>query len=252
MDHRSSNPVRLSLAITTTPHRYRQALLREQTAAMGGLATILTHVTRYTVCTDTAGRGCWWNTVDALARTGGGATHHLVLQDDFLPCRDFLAALPVILARRPEHAVSLFSMRKAVHEARALGHAWRTSRNDVIGGTVVLPVGWIRPYLAWARAHFDPAYPHDDVRLGAWLIEHGHRVWNTTPSLLEHAGDGFSVMGHGNRNRVATWFLGDTSPLVFDWSVPETPHHDGSTGRQTAAALATIHAGHVVRHVARG
>lgn len=162
-----------------------------------------------------------WPTVKRAWQAGlerPSVTHHLILADDMLPCRDFLAGLNRIIEQKPEECICLFSMRpKVVSLVKARGEHWYTCPNNVYGSAVLMPMAWIAPFLAWCDQHIPEDFKHDDSRLSLYLMQQKKMVWTTVPSLVHHAGNGRSLLGIHIARQEVDW-LGDTSALSIDWS----------------------------------
>jgi hypothetical protein len=225
--------VALSMAVGHAPTAHRRAMLMAQQRAMGGLRAMEAFVVRYGVSEDWKLRGyagIWPTMRRAFGMFDPRASHHLVLQDDMLPCVDFLPGVLRIIEHRPNHVIGLFNMRQSFLDGpRRRGHLWWTTDGNVYTGAIVMPVGFIRDFLDWDRKVVDPSYPHDDRRLGAWANVSGNVCWMTVPSLVHHMGIERSTIGHPNHghNRVERFWLGQTSPLSFDWTPPDDPCHAG-------------------------
>jgi hypothetical protein len=185
------------------------------------------------VITDPEREGVWPTTVrayEAIAADPGNATHALVLQDDMLPCGSFVPNTLAAVEAVPDYAVSLFSMRKGVQDAAARGDRWVRTVDGVWGGSTVIPIGWVRPFLRWCEKIVRPSFKHDDSRLYAYIVLEslGH-VWHTCPPLLQHVGASDSLLGQNNRNRIASSW--DADLPVLDWTVTENPPVIGSAAR---------------------
>jgi hypothetical protein len=155
------------------------------------------------------------------------ATHHLVLQDDAIICRDLVAGLEAALEYVPAEAiVSPFIARRrpmpekvdaAVARARQADASFVIMRALNWGVGILAPTEIIPDMIAWCDRV--PKYPNYDKRVGQYFI----RVplwptWCTWPSLVDHNEDTPSLAGHGP-GRTAHEFLGtDRSALDIDWS----------------------------------
>jgi hypothetical protein len=154
------------------------------------------------------------------------ATHHLVLQDDALVCRDLIAGLEVALDHVPADAlVSPYTgtrrplsgvVEKAVGQARAADAAWIVMRALNWGVGIVAPTPSIDDMLRWGDRQ---SYPNYDRRVGRYYyLVTCWPVWCTWPSLIDHRADTSSLCGHGP-GRVAHEFTGeDRSALDVDWA----------------------------------
>ncbi len=170
-----------------------------------------------------------------------GCTHHVVIQDDVLPCKDLLIALPKILARVPESAPlcgyvgtvrpNAEAVSRACRDADSLGASFITMHTLNWGPLIVVPTAAIPDMIDFSDRLVN--IPNYDRRLSRyWELEAGIRVWYAWPSLVDHR-DGPSLvpgrMGTYHRkatsgrrgSRVAYRFLGmEASALECDWSGP--------------------------------
>ncbi|MFN7135085.1 MAG: hypothetical protein ACK4N5_23620 [Myxococcales bacterium] len=151
-----------------------------------------------------------------LLALGGGATWLVVLEDDIILCRDFVAEATARLtdARATDkRIVSFYSARRVVAAATARGERWvrlqpRAFRNtQAVAWTPALAAA----FLAWAPARLGAYRNWTDVLIGDFLAARGEPMWLTAPSLVDHRTDLPSTLGHpvrvGGRPRVAAAFL---------------------------------------------
>lgn len=224
----------LRVAITHVPGQP----IRDET-----VATQLDLMPDAIVVTDPDREGVWPTTVrayEAILDNAGDATHALVLQDDMLPCRSFVANTHAAIEAVPDRAIQLFSMRKGVQEAAARGDRWVRTVDGVWGGSTVIPIAWVRPFLRWCERLIRRDFKHDDSRLYAYIVlESLGRVWHTCPPLLQHVGASDSLLGQNNRNRVSTAW--DRDLPLLDWTVAGTPPLIGSAAPIKALDHLTPH-----------
>lgn len=164
-------------------------------------------------------------------------THHVVIQDDVLVCRDLLAGIEMALACVPEdvavcgylgrlrpHANRTHSLAAACKREKA---SWCTMHTLNWGPLIVVPTAVIPEMIAYS----DPLdfIPNYDRRLSRYFdLGIRRRVWYSWPSLVDHADGPSLVPGRGGTDRakavhtrVAHLFLGeDVSALDVDWSGP--------------------------------
>ena len=212
---------RLAYAVTHVPgvHQHRDWVVERQRDHIA-VDEYVTDPERLGVWPTT--RVAWWR----LALRHEDATHALVLQDDMSLCRGFETILSAAIAARPEHAIQLFTRANFLRNAHEEGDTWATSADLVWGGSTVLPMAWVEPFLRDVDRAFPADYPHDDVRLGWWLWKEGIRLWHTVPCLVEHVEPGRSLLGQSNRTRVAAVFEDRPGPVDFE-TIPEKPLHYG-------------------------
>lgn len=200
-----------------------------------------------------------WDQINDRHDTGARAmeafdpacTHHLVIQDDALPCRDLIAGAERALTYVPEDApVSLYTGRarpfgaeitKAVRRARKRDASWITMRGIYWGPAVILPVAYIPEMLAWFRSPEGCETSNYDRRMSVWWAQRQARVWYSRPSLVDHRGDESLVWKHTNpaKPRHAHEFAGeDTSALTIDFSGPvvDIPYSAAMDHAREAAA----------------
>jgi hypothetical protein len=190
------------------------------------------------------------------------ASHHVVIQDDAIVCRDLLPAL----ARAAEHSgtrpVGLYTgnLRPSHHlvaaklnAARTAGIPWWEGEGPWWGVGIMLPTIDIPKVVAWGDGK--PQIANYDMRISRWYLSQQVPCWYTVPSLVEHRhGDENPslVPGRSATNRCARWFIGQqSSALDIDWSqVPTSPSPGGGpmitfrhrhTGKVLEVAANTIY-----------
>lgn len=151
------------------------------------------------------------------------ADWHVLLQDDAVPCPDFLAGLERALAYVPADAVVspyLGTGRNVPIRWEALSRAadtagttWARSLKLMWGVCIVLPVKLISEMIAYADRRYGVP---DDMRVAGWAEKTGREIWYTWPSLVDHRRVS-SLTKHRAHDRVARrWHTG--SALEIDWS----------------------------------
>jgi hypothetical protein len=200
---------RLSVAVMAVPERAsRVAGLQRK---MGRSAP---------VSWDHEHRGPWWNSRQAWRMVKGGATHHLVIQDDMTVCQDFIASVEAALTVVPLNPVGLYANRKEVEQAKVQDKSWVKVKYFLWGTATVLPIWLIPRYLQWSKSNVLDEFHHDDFRFGMFCESQRLDCFCTVPSLTDHEADKESIVG--NRSplpRVARWYIGDDqSGLTVDWN----------------------------------
>lgn len=164
------------------------------------------------------------------------STHHLVIQDDVIPCKDMLAGVEWALRGVPEgELMGLFygsallaeleeggglvetqrhkQVGRAVDLARAIEASWITMCGPIWGPAFVVPTAEIRGMLAWC---YDRTEVYDQ-RITLWCIEKGKKCYQTFPCFAEHRDQPSLVLPGRTHARVARQFLGEhVSALTFN------------------------------------
>ena len=162
-------------------------------------------------------------------------SHHAVIQDDVLVCRDLFAGLAKALAHVPGDVpicgyvgrVRPYAelVTKASATAQKIGASWLTMHCLNWGPLIVVPTAAIPEMIAYSDRLVDIA--NYDRRLSRyWELSARRPIWYTWPSVVDHR-DGPSLVpgrtgtdcGHKHPSRIAHTFLGcDKSALDIDWS----------------------------------
>jgi len=163
-------------------------------------------------------------------------SHHVVIQDDVIPCRDLLAGLAYALDWVPKDAPvcgyigryqpMLPFLNEATYAANREKASWITMHTLNWGPLVCVPTEAIPEMIAYGDklTHI----PNYDRRLSRyWELERQVRVWYTWPSLVDHRNSPSLVPGRESAKprkpggRVAHHFLGtDQSALEVYWGGP--------------------------------
>ncbi|MDN3241498.1 hypothetical protein [Glycomyces tritici] len=181
--------IALSTAIMTHPAREDRARK---------LAESLPDLNPAVLVDDTEpGRGNLGNALRAWGAVGEDATHHLVLQDDVVPCDGFTALVRRAVGARPDAAISLFcewGSRSATLARVAARRGWGWARAvDMYTPSQ----GLVMPRdTALAFAATEDAGGADDLALVAYLRGNGVENLVTVPNLLEHD-DRLSLTANG-------------------------------------------------------
>jgi hypothetical protein len=161
--------------------------------------------------------GCW--TADL-----GDSSHRLVLEDDMVPCRDFLHTVLACLEARPDLPLALFAGRSRLSVvAHAKGYRWAWWRRFLSGGAMLLPREDVEDLVA--HPTHEPGTITTDRLVNEWLDSRrpGRGVHYVVPCFLDHDVSIGSAIG--NRSsfppRSALWY-DDASPLREDWTDSRT------------------------------
>lgn len=189
--------------------------------------------------------------VRALEAYDPGATHHCVIQDDAVVCRDLLAGVERALRYVPQdvplclYVGRVRPFRSEVDRvvSRAVGDvSWIRMPGIYWGVGIVIPTAHLPELTTWFRGPEGQRVTNYDRRVSTWYQRQHVGVWYPWPSLVDHRGDESLVPGHG-AGRHAHRFLGvDQSALDVDWSGTAIDMHRASAAdaqRQRQAARAT-------------
>ena len=201
---------RLSIAIMAVPER--RALVFE-------LLEILNK--RVPVLWDIGHKGAKWNAERAWSSISGNATHHLVLQDDAIPCRNFISLAENALDHSDDALVTFFNPRKEIVKAKERGDSWVRMTSFQWAQATALPVGRVSQFLRWSKNSLSKEYPHDDVALGIFAELADLPIYCTVPNLVDHRNpkEVKSDLGHNTpSSRTSYDFLADQDGYKIDWS----------------------------------
>ncbi len=208
----------MSLSVAVMAHPSRAAMVEELVTQLDRPATIV-----WDKVNDRHDTG-----IRALEAYDPACTHHLVIQDDSVPCRDLVAGIERAMRYVPtDHPASFYLGRvrpfarqvQAVVD-RAGDASWITMDGIYWGPAIVVPTA-AAPFIShWWRTRKAQQTKNYDRRTSHWFQMHGLRCWYSWPSLVDHRGD--ESLSHGSvSERRAHRFLGDTeSALTVDWSGP--------------------------------
>ena len=157
------------------------------------------------------------------------ATHHLVVQDDALVCRDLVAAMEQAVVHSQFHPVGLYTgtVRPATAEvgwkvrtAQVNRSPWVRMGGPWWGVGIVVPTAHIEDIVKFGDRKASVA--NYDMKISRWYQTQNIDCWYTFPSLVEHRhGDENPslIPGRNGTNRRAHAFIGEeVSALSVDWS----------------------------------
>lgn len=214
----------ISLSVAVMAHPKRKTFIPELLAALDRPATVVWD----------AGDNNRWNTGRrAMLARDPQATHHLVLQDDAVTCRDLIAGVERALKSVPDGSpVSLYCGRTRPYRElvkQLVGRAtrdtsWLTMAQLHWGVGIVMPTKWIGEMVAWCDQRTDVA--NYDKRISRWIQQRRLSVFYAWPSLVDHRDSPSLVPGRGSANRRAHRFIGVTASALrqrWDGAVVSIP-----------------------------
>ncbi len=123
------------------------------------------------------------------------------LNDDILPCADFVATLRNVVAAQPGSIIDLRNSHGLAREADKRGLRWITSVEGLLGQGYVLPAGVLRNFLQWREEALVPGAADvlsEDRLLNLYAMQHEGLVWHCVPALCDHSTSVPSLYGNEN------------------------------------------------------
>lgn len=175
----------------------------------------------------------------ALLSHDPAARFHLVVQDDAILCRDFVAGAELVASVAGDRPVALYTgktrpyaetITPVVRRAIRTRTPWLATRGPLWGVAIILPTKDIAEVVGWGDTHL--TFPNYDRRIGTYYASRGIDCWYTIPSLVDHrpVAENPSLIYGRTGNRRAHRFIGDRSPLEMNWNrkplrcaLPEEP-----------------------------
>jgi hypothetical protein len=168
----------------------------------------------------------WRNARAAWLMHDPDADWHVLIQDDAVPCIDFLLGMHQALKRIPTEAPVVMSpyfgtgrlvsnrWDRLAERADQSSTSWIRTTKVMWGVCLAIPVRHIPAMIAFAdRRQGIP----DDMRVAGWAARNNADVWYPWPSLIDHATVP-SLTKHKAHDRRARKML-TGSALGVDWSV---------------------------------
>ena len=163
--------------------------------------------------------GPWPTARRAWLSAAPDATHHVVVQDDVLPCERFFEHMRAALAAAPDSMVCAYSNNRLAQAPEVATSSWVYIPDNAWGQCLAMPSSRARHYVEWCDQVVPASYPHDDGRFHLYACSQGLPVLCTQPSLVDHLGADSSTLGHRGRfPQRARVFEAQISPTK-DWSL---------------------------------
>jgi hypothetical protein len=173
-----------------------------------------------------SGGGRWETGKSAWMMHDKNATHHLVLQDDSLPCLDLPQTVERVVEIVPDKPISLFARSKKYYNnfielARRKKASFMVLGRLNWGVAVLLPTKDIVPMIDYADR--ECRLPNYDMRIALYYLSLGILTYYTMPSLVGHRTNGGSLVWKTfekqQHNRYARYFIGSAkSGLTIKWN----------------------------------
>jgi hypothetical protein len=169
----------------------------------------------------------WRNARAAWLMHDPAADWHVLIQDDAVVCRDFLAGLERALEHVPQTSaiVSGYLGRgrhvpqkwaRLAERADQAGACWVVAQKLMWGVCIAIPTRYIGEMISFADRR--PGIP-DDMRVAGWVTKTFRECWYPWPSLVDHR-EVPSLTKHNARERRAMRHHAG-SAMEIDWSGPQ-------------------------------
>lgn len=153
-------------------------------------------------------------------------SHHLVVQDDAVVCRDLVAGVEESLGHVPDGApMALYVGRvkpfrrhiEQTTERAGDSASWLVMPGIYWGVGIVVPTVDLPELCAWYQTDGERIENYDR-RVSTWFQTQGRECFYTWPSLVDHRDDNSLVPGHGAGRRAHRFIGSERSALDVDWS----------------------------------
>ncbi len=154
-------------------------------------------------------------------------THLLVLEDDVLPCFNYISTVEKLINAIPEEPMTFFTNSKIAPLALSEHVNWVRLKVWYYTQSYAIPFSLMQSMISWINENVaEDDRNSDDERMAMYFYYHKRCVYATVPSLVEHIGWNSSSLKHdrpdeymNNRDlRMASKFIGvDKDPLEIDW-----------------------------------
>lgn len=173
---------------------------------------------------DVMRQGSWYNTRRAWLGAFPGATHQIAVEEDVIPCRNFVRTSAEIARLLPDEVVSFYSSKgdtARVMKAKKQGIHWYKKDSVPSGQCVMMPVKRAVEFVNWCDKYVDPRIAiHEDENLWGWLQATNPISYYTVPNIVQHVGQMRSALGWNNAGKESPDFIGeDVNGLSIDWRV---------------------------------
>lgn len=168
----------------------------------------------------------WGSCRDCLLSASSG--HILVLQDDVLPCKDFIETVLLLTELHANEIVTLFSNSDSIETARLNDLNYARLKVWFMAQAYVLDTINAKNMVAWIDVNCKEDIKHDDDRMATYIWYQDKTVIATAPSLVEHIGWNTTTLTTYKKKpfeprlRMAKWYIGfEESGLSIKWERKE-------------------------------
>lgn len=171
-----------------------------------------------TIVLDENRLGCWETSKGAWEKFNPNKTHHIVMQDDILFCKDFVETMNMISLLLPNNPVLPYSNNQIAQKAMDRGDSWFILRGICWGQALMMPNKLIPDFIDYVDERVGEGYESYDGRLNYWVTNRNIDTYCTVPSLVQHNLDYKSAMGHNACRTFSKYFIGEVrSGLSVNW-----------------------------------
>jgi SAM-dependent methyltransferase len=154
------------------------------------------------------------------------ASHFLLMQDDARVPPGFWEHLHGVIAAKPNHVISLYTIHVGAKSMGNAGLKWIATMDLVPGVAWLMPMAVLRQMRRWEETALRPGYElrmPEDSRVGMFCAVHALPILQPIPSLVEHgAPDDNLPSNYGSdklnsRRASLTW---KQAPIPAHWNGP--------------------------------
>lgn len=161
---------------------------------------------------DTDYRGSWWG-LDQACRLATEDT--LFLQDDALPCENFINLVDSAVSLRPGTQIQFWGLYSQwVLPCEKKNVTWIKWVHGGSGVAQFIPFVHIKEFLYWANKNTEFTRKNSDLRLAIWRTLNQLPSWLTFPELVQHIGE-VSSLRTGRHKPIGEKFISDTN-MIFN------------------------------------
>lgn len=143
----------------------------------------------------------------------------LYIQDDCVPCVNFLELVEKSIAAKPGEHIQYFNAGSGeevyYQKAKAMGASWIRSAFIFTGQCIFLPRQDGEQFFAWAENTFEETRHNLDLRLAIWRVLQGKSSLRTVPELVEQLAVKSAIGGRIKGTCLRSMFNEDPN-LVFN------------------------------------
>lgn len=144
----------------------------------------------------------------------GDYTHLVLLQDDILLVNDFDKCIKELIEYKPFDLWTLYCPR--IHDIDTQNPYAQIYPANTWGPGNIIPIDMLKLIMEFREEKL-PNYIFDDGLYLMYCIEQYLPVYTTRVALLQHLGNGQSLLGHGRKDQVSKVWIGEDIYDKVNW-----------------------------------